>query len=68
MTDEWAELQEYDEDRNFLNEARKILAGTTMMLCERRHLEALVEHYECQAIKTGNRLEMLKKDLFNETL
>jgi hypothetical protein len=56
-----------EPERNFLEEARSILAGhsTFASIVAKHHLEALVEHAECERIKVANVLEKLKQDLLN---
>lgn len=55
---------DYDDpepQRDYLTEARAILAGTSGLLPERRHLEALEDYYSGQLIQLANDLEMLKR-------
>ena len=53
---------DFDEpERNYWQEAHDILFGRSALLTEVRHLEALVEHYECGQIRTANALEELKQ-------
>jgi hypothetical protein len=54
-----------DIERNFLDEARALLAGQSAMLCELRHLEALNEAHECVKIRIANAIEALKRDTLN---
>lgn len=54
-----------DEARDMLQEAREILAGTTMRITEKAHLEAIVEAYECRLIKLCNMLEVAKREVLN---
>ena len=51
-----------------LEEARGMLAGTTRMLPELRHLEALEEHYEAQLILISIVLDQTKKGVLHGTL
>lgn len=61
-----------DEARDMLQEAREILAGTTIMIPETAHLAALMAHhentveaYECRIIKLVNMLEVAKREVLN---
>lgn len=40
-----------DDERNYIDEAFRILKGTTMLLPEKRHLEALNEHYQSEILQ-----------------
>ena len=51
--------------RNDLDEARQILAGTSLLLPETRHLEALAEHHECVLIQLANKVMGLHTDVLN---
>ena len=51
--------------RNFLWEARQILDGGSLLLVEKRHLEAIADSYEVRLIRISNQLEQLKKDVLN---
>ena len=57
------------DKRDFYCEAVAILSGASMMLCERRHLEALrdglVEQHEVRLITIMNDLDMLKNKIGN---
>ena len=46
-------------EREFLLEARQILAGQTCRLVELAHLEALEEHYQSQIIKICHDMDKL---------
>lgn len=52
-------------ERNYLIEAFAILAGSSALLTEKRHLEALYEYHECQQIITANDLEAIKRKVLN---
>jgi hypothetical protein len=56
-----------EPERDFLVESRMILQGLTGLLVERRHLEALEEHYECQLIRAAHELGQLQRRLLNES-
>lgn len=53
------------DERDYLSEARAILAGTTMTMMEKAHGEALVEYYECRLINLCNMLEVAKREVLN---
>lgn len=42
-------------------EAKAILAGTSMMLPEKRHLEALEEHHQCEMIRLVYDIDQVTK-------
>lgn len=48
-----------------LTEARAILSGSSAMLCERRHLEAIQEFHEVTLIQIINQIEALKQSVLN---
>jgi len=52
-----------EEPRNFLAEARKILKGTSAMLPEKAHLEAVVEAHEAEICRVINALHDIKMKL-----
>lgn len=54
-----------DGERCFLTEARAILAGTTMILPQKEHLEALDEQREITIIRMANALEVMKQRVLN---
>lgn len=57
-------MPEYDEpepERNYLAEAKAILAGKSVLLPEKAHLEALDEAHECQLIEIFTDLDALRK-------
>lgn len=54
-----------DEARDLLQEAREILAGTSLLLPEKGHIEALDDHYQVQLIKLANSLERVKQEVLN---
>ena len=61
-----AQPSPYSEpERNYLDEARQVLAGQTLRLPEKRHLEALVEHHECVLIRLANKVMALHNDVMN---
>jgi hypothetical protein len=54
-----------DTDRNYIVEAQMILKGLTNMLVEKRHLEALDEHYQVLLINIANDMEQVKRKVLN---
>jgi len=48
-----------------LEEARAILDGNTMLLCEVRHLRALQIHHEDSLINIANKLGLLHEYIFD---
>lgn len=52
-----------DEPRNYLAEAKKIISGTTAMLPEKGHLEALYEAHESEIGRVITALHDLKMQL-----
>lgn len=42
-------------------EAKAILAGTSMMLPEKRHLEAIEEHLQCELIRLVYDIDQVAK-------
>lgn len=52
-------------DRNYAQEAKEILAGTSMMQPEKAHLEALEESHQVSLIKLANSLEQVKREALN---
>lgn len=53
------------DERHYLDEARQILAGTSLVLPETRHLEALAEHHECVLIQLAKKIMRLHDDVMN---
>lgn len=43
-----------------LLDAQRILAGATLLLPTRAHLQALQEHYRIQLVRVANQLESLR--------
>ena len=54
-----------EPERDYGTEARMILQGLTGLLVEKRHLEAIEEHYQLQIIRLANALEKLKQEVLN---
>ena len=52
-------------ERNYSVEAQMILKGLTNMLVEKRHLEALDEHYQVMLINIANDMEAVKRKVLN---
>jgi hypothetical protein len=50
-----------EPERNYFDEAQSILAGTTRLLPEVRHLEALNEHYQSEIIQLVYDIEQVTK-------
>ena len=53
------------DERNFLDEARAILAGTSAMLPEKRHLQALADDHDWALVELAAKIEKLKEDVLN---
>lgn len=63
---EMCETAEEEEERNYLREARALLAGRSALLCELRHLEAIEELREVTLIQIANALEALKQEVLKK--
>ena len=49
------------QERDHLAEARAILTGTSALLPEKAHLEALEEFYQCEIIRIVHDIEQVTK-------
>lgn len=47
------------DERNYLNEARQILPGTTLLLPQREHLESLEAHHTSEIIRIVYELDKI---------
>jgi hypothetical protein len=61
---------ELDDTRTDYEQAVAILSGASLLIPERRHLQALFEsmqeHHEVVLIKISNELVRLKEDILND--
>lgn len=54
-----------EPERDFMQEAKNIMAGHSSLLCELQHLEAVEELRQITLIKIANALEALKREVLN---